>query len=243
MWKYSQCPGKLVKINHWKLFILESLYNDKEHCIYLRQTFSVEWLHHKTHNKGTHWIMFLGWVSYPNRPHELCQFCSHLPPTPCISGNLEIYFKNFLLFSVLGGVCEAAALVHCQGRMKTRTNHVSVWLCVCSGGGVWVSTAMCAPLFAFEFACASMRIFFHVWMCVCVCLSQTLGFWVCLYFGEQSVCFHAAGQGGLVSLSIDTAAQFRLLMGWCDKDFFFPQRFWVCVAADQCGSNHPTGAV
>lgn len=40
--------------------------------------------------------------------------------------------------------------------------------CVFVLGGVWVSTAMCAPLFAFEFACASMRIFLQVRMCVFV---------------------------------------------------------------------------
>lgn len=62
------------------------------------------------------------------------------------------------------------------------------------------------------------------------------------------VCFHATGQGGLVSLSIDRAAQLRLLMGWCDKDSL-PKCDSVCVcvrvhvAADQCRSNHPTGAV
>lgn len=53
----------------------------------------------------------------------------------------------------------------------------------------------------------------HFCKCECVCLSQMLGFCVCLYSGEASVCFPAAGQGGLVSLWINKAVQFRLLMG------------------------------
>lgn len=58
--------------------------------------------------------------------------------------------------------------------------------------------------------CKHVQIFASVNLCVC--LSQTLSFCVCLY-GELSVCFPAAGQGGLVSLWINKAVQFRLLMG------------------------------
>lgn len=164
-------------------------------------------------------------------------WASHLSPVPkqapwtlsllrssaadcsCISGNREVYFKNFLLFSVLGALCDAVVLVHCQGRMKTRTNHVSVWLCVCSGGRgcLGIHCNVCSIVCLSVWMCKHA----HIFASVIVCLSQSLGFCVCLYFGEMSVCFHAAGQGGLVSLSIDTAARSRLLMGWCDKDFFF----------------------
>lgn len=151
----------------------------------------------------------------------LSLLCSSAANCSCISGNTEVYFKNLLLFSVLGALCDAAALVHCQGRTKTRTNHVSVWLCVCSGGCLQC-VLHCLSLSLHVQACA------YFCKCKCVCLSQTLGFCVCLYFGEMGVCFHAAGQGGLVSLSIDTAVQSRLLMGWCDKDFFFPACVGLC---------------
>lgn len=176
-------------------------------------------------NTLNHTRMTFLWASHlspvpKQAPWTLSLLRSSAADCSCISGNREVYFKNFLLFSDLGALCDAVVLVHCQGRMKTRTNCVSVWLCVCSGGegvpGYPLQRVLhCLPFSLNVQACA------YFCKCGCVCLSQSLGFCVCLYFGEMSVCFHAAGQGGLVSLSIDTAARPRLLMGWCDKDFFF----------------------
>lgn len=161
----------------------------------------------------------------------------------CISGNTEVYFKNFLLFSAMGALCDAAVLIHWQGRMKTRTNHVSVWLCVCSGGGVWVSTAMCAPLFAFEFECASMRKHAHIFASVNVCVCHKCWASVYVYILVKWVCVFTLQARVVLFLSRSIQPP-SPGCSWDDviRTFFF-LHVWVCVAADQCGPNHPTEPV
>lgn len=119
-------------------------------------------------------------------------------------GTHRFILRVFLLFSVLWKFCNAAVLVHCQGRMKTRMHHVSVCLSLLSF--VHIVISMCPPLCLHVQACVhGASVYVHF----------LLRFSVYLYL---CVCFHATGRGGLVSLSIDKAARLRLLMGWCDKD-------------------------
>lgn len=82
--------------------------------------------------------------------------------------------------------------------------------------------------------CKHVHIYASVYVCH-ICWA------VCLYFVELSVCFSAAGQGGLVSIWINKAASSGC--SWDDVIRTFFLHVWVRVAADQCGSNHPTGAV
>lgn len=129
----------------------------------------------------------------------------------CISGNMEIYFKNFLLFSVLGEFSDAAVLVHCQGRMRTRTNHVSIWLCVCSGGALGIHCNVCSIVCLRVCMCKHAHIFASVNVCVCPkCWAPV---YVCILVNRVCVCVHAAGQGGLVSLWIDTSGPVQAAHG------------------------------
>lgn len=58
--------------------------------------------------------------------------------------------------------------------------------------------------------CKHAHIFASVNVCVCHKLWASVHVYILV---KMSVCFRAAGQGGLVSLWIDAAAQARLLMG------------------------------
>lgn len=120
----------------------------------------------------------------------------------CISGNTEVYFKNFLLFSAMGAFCDAAVLIHWQGRMKTRTNHVSVWLCVCSGGvsGYPLQCVLhCLTLSLNVQACASMHIFLQVWMCVFVRNAGLL----CMFIFWWNECVFSHCRPGWSCFSLD----------------------------------------
>lgn len=167
------------------------------------------------------------WVLYPNRRRELCHFCAHLLPTVHVflgTGRFILRISSCFLF------WERSVMLECSSTVRAGWKQgqiVYLFDCVfVLGWGVgWRDPLQCVlhclPLSLHVQACA------YFCKCECVCLLQTLGFYVCLY-GEMSVCFHTAGQGGLVSLSIDTAARSRLLMGWCDKDFFFPACVGLC---------------
>lgn len=102
-------------------------------------------------------------------PWTLSLLRSSAADCSCICGNREVYFKNFLLFSVLGALCDAVVLVHCQGRMKTRTNRVSVWLCVCSVGRgcLGIHCNVCSIVCLSVWMCKHAHIFASVIVCVC----------------------------------------------------------------------------
>lgn len=169
----------------------------------------------------------------------LSLLCSSAADCSCISGNTEVYFKNLLLFSVLGALCDAAALVHCQGRTKTRTNHVSVWLCVCSGGCLGIHCNVCSIVCLWVCMCKHAHIFASANVCVChkrwaSVYVYILVKWVCVFMLQARVVL-------FLSRSIQPSSPG---CSWDDviRTFFF-LHVWVCVAADQCGSNHPTGPV
>lgn len=151
----------------------------------------------------------------------------------CTSGNMEVYFKNFLLFSALW--CCSCSSTARAGWKQGQTVCLTVFVLE----GVWISTAMCAPLFAFEFACASMRIFLQVWMCVFVtnagllCMLIFFVKWACAFTLQARVVL-------FLSRSIQPPSPG---CSWDDVIRTFFLHVWVCVAADQCGSNHPTGPV
>lgn len=103
--------------------------------------------------------------------------------------------------------------------------------------------SVCPPLFAFEFACASMRVRRE---CVCVYIYHKRQLCFCVYL---YLCVFMP-QAGVVLFLSQSIKQPGSGCSWDDaiRTLFQEARVCVCVcrvrvAADQCGSNHPTGAV
>lgn len=122
----------------------------------------------------------------------LSLLCSSAADCSCISGNAEVYFKNLLLFPALGALCDATVLVRAQGGMKTRTNRVSVWLCVCSGAGGGLSVHCNVYSTVWVCMCKHVHIFASVSVCVChKCWASVYVYilvkWVCAFMLQARV--------------------------------------------------------
>lgn len=118
-------------------------------------------------------------------------------------------------------------LVHFQGKMKTRMHHVSDWLCL------WLCAFVCRCVCMCKHASA-IRTFIIMDSALLVCTFISVS--VCVFMPQACVvlfCWQSIEQPSS-GCSWDDAIR-TLFLEVCACAC-------VSVAADQCGSNHPTGA-
>lgn len=158
----------------------------------------------------------------------------------CNCWNTGLFYFFFLLFccSSPSGQDETK-----QGRIMFLSNLMSV----CAREG----TLSNQRVFALEFACASMRAW-HICKCVCACCvyhKQCVFPGAFVYVWACVCAFTPRARVVLFLCQSIERPRLRRLVGWCDKGSVCVCMSvgvcvsGVCLAVDQCSSNHPTGAM